>query len=171
MVAPQLRELPLDSIQHLVAAQPGAFCFSLGQLIAVANQSLQAVLAPLVGEVSTLDASHFGIAEPVGYLIYLQFMLQLGEELCVVDGTLVVYELTLGNLDAEVASATRLVAEGLSLVGGSQERGKAPTVLLPHPCSPINTGTHSLPWSVSMPSQWATAELSHMILAIPPFWG
>ena len=57
-------------------------------------------------------------------------MLQLGKELCVVDGTLVVDELTLGNLDAEVASATRLVAEGLSLVAGSQERGKALTVLL-----------------------------------------
>ena len=90
-------------------------------------------------------------------------MLQLGEELCVVDGGLVVDELTLGNLDAEVASATCLVAEGLSLVGGSQERGKAPTVLLPHPCSPISTGTHSLPWSVSMPSQWATAERSQVL--------
>ena len=95
VVAPQLRELLLHTIEHLVAAQPGTFILSLGQLIAVANQSLQAVLAPLVGEVIALDASHFGVAEPVGHLIHLQLMLQLCKELRVVNGSLVVDELPL----------------------------------------------------------------------------
>ncbi len=70
VVAPQLRKLALHTTQHLVAAQPDAFTLSLGQLIAVAHQSLQAALAPLVGEVSTLDASHFGVAEPVGHFVH-----------------------------------------------------------------------------------------------------
>lgn len=130
VVAAQLWELALHATQHLAAAQPSTFRSSLGQLIAVANQLLQAVLAPLVGEVSTLDAGHFGVAEPVGYLIYLQLVLQLGKELCVVNGALVIDELTFGNLDAEVAPATGLIAERLSLVCSSQERRIAPTVLL-----------------------------------------
>ena len=88
MATTNLRELALHPTQHLVAAHPSAFILSFRQLIAVANQLLEAVLAPLVGEVSTLDASHFDVAEPVRYLIHLQLVLQLRKELCVVDGSL-----------------------------------------------------------------------------------
>ena len=77
-----------------------------------------------------MDTGHFGVAEPVGYLLHTQLMQQLSKELCVVDGGLIVDELTFGNLDADVTSATCFIAERLSLVCGGQERRIAPTVLL-----------------------------------------
>ena len=44
--------------------------------------------------------------------------------------------------------------------GGSRRRTKT---VLPQPCCPMSVGTHSLPCSISICNQWATAERSQMV--------
>ena len=83
----------------------------------------------LVLGVGSLECRHFLFAEPVA-LALLHLGLQLCIELSVVDGRFVVYELSLGNLNAEEASAAGGVVQGVAVVGGAHEAGVAPAVLL-----------------------------------------
>lgn len=94
----------------------------------VADNALE-VHGGLVLGVGALQGCHFLIAEPVA-LAPLHLALQLGVELAVVDGRVVVYELPLGNLDAEEASAAGGVMQGMAVVGGRHEAGVALAVLL-----------------------------------------
>ena len=94
----------------------------------VADDALE-VHGGLVLGVGALQGRHFLIAEPVA-LAPLHLALQLGIELAVVDGRFVVYELPLGNFDAEEASAAGGVVQGMAVVGGRHEAGVAQAVLL-----------------------------------------
>lgn len=83
-----------------------------------------------VGTVAFLYACHLVVAEPVGSLLFFQFVEHLGVELLVVDGRAVVHELACRYSDADVTSASRGVAERLFVVGGGKEGSVARAVFL-----------------------------------------
>ena len=71
--------------------------------------------------VKCLDTSHFVVVEPVGRLGLIQFVNSLSIKLLIVYLAIIVDELTTGNRDTDVSTATRFVLQRLLIVGSSNK--------------------------------------------------
>ena len=117
--------LNIDEVNHLTDL--------MGQFIdcaeAVANHVLQVLLLE-ERQVGFLDSSHLVVGEPIGRLHLLYLKEHLGKQLRIVYRSLIIDELSLGNLKAEVSSTSRRVAKRMLVVGGCQEGSVSAAVIL-----------------------------------------
>lgn len=94
------------------------------------GQDVLHIIGLEVRKIGLLDAGDLIVGEPIRGLLLAEFVQDLGVELRVVDGGLIVDEDSLHDAQAQVATTAGGVAERMRIVGGGQERGIAGTVLL-----------------------------------------
>ena len=75
-------------------------------------------------QIHLLDAHHLFVVEPVGSLHLLQLVQHLGIKLFVVDVAHVVDELSLVDGQADVATTSRNIGQGMRIVGCRHEGGR-----------------------------------------------
>lgn len=118
-----------EFLMHFLASKPFPFNVCFRQVEAAGDHAFH-VVGLEVWEVGLLDALHFVITEPVRDVLRLEFVQYLCIELVVVDGGVVVDELSLADADTEVATATCGVAKRMLIVGGSKEGCVAAAIFL-----------------------------------------
>ena len=121
--------LCLDHLQNLCTVQR-LHLLTLLRFPEADADNLSNVLLLHVIQVELLNPHHLGIVVPVGSLQFPHLMQHLRIQLLIVYLARIVYQLTLGNSQTDISTATRSIRQRMRVVGGGNERGETRTVFL-----------------------------------------